>query len=494
MANHFMGGLSGLPAQIVSARIAQLCRGRVLLIGYSLEYLPALPFLIAAHNYPTYVIDDNGSYIQKARVADQLTYLDNCYLRVSNSAQRYCSDGVFDTVVLAKPFPFGRDLPQVLTSVLKLSNPHGRIILGFSPSEAAASFIQPLQRFLLQHQLKVAWNRDVPEGWVIGCIDRTSLLSETFIPSINAKKLPKEECPERVSVIIPTYNRAQWLSQAIDSVLEQSYSNIEVIVVNHGSTDDTEDVLRSYENKICYMYVENTPALPQGPARAINAGLRAASGEYICRLDDDDLFLPRKIEFQIKAFREAPENVGLIHSQHFLIDEHSRYVSYFPRPAYNRTETRLRLLSENVISQLTVMVKRECYEKVGPYDETLSVGEDYQMWVRILRHYDLRYIPLPLAKYRCHQGNISSSTDTGRISSLQRFHRELLNLDLRREFSSELDQIEDESERRLFLARAYTLRAEGALRQGLREEASQDFHRAAQLYPEILHPYRDKCS
>ena len=478
--------LAKLPINIAYAKTAELCRGRVLLLGYP-DALPSLPFLIAVHALPVCVLTEDASKIKDVQNLQELKLLEN-YCRFIPDGGNWRCEPSFDTVVLTNPSAFGLSLRDLLTMAFKISNPDGRIVLAFPPSEAKDTIAKHLEAFLSGHNLKITWREDSPKGWLLGHIDKAHRPGRITPP----QKLPLSQCPEKVTVIIPTYNRAGWLVQAIESLLNQTYSNIEIIVVDHGSTDDTRDVLEHYRHEIRAIYVENTPESPKGPSPAINAGLEAATGKYICRLDDDDLFLPLKVELQVKAFREAPEDVGLVHSQFFLIDE-TKYLSYVPRAYFGRTETRLYLLSANRLTQPTVMVKRECHEKVGFYDESISIVEDYDMWVRILRYYDLRYIPLPLAKYRIHGSN-SSSSHNGRYlaEGLQSLHRKLLRLDLLSEFFQDLEELRHPEERKLLLARAFTSRGEGALRWGLREEALEEFRRAEELYPGILHLYREK--
>src|SRR3990172_2985097 len=113
-----------------------------------------------------------------------------------------------------------------------------------------------------------------------------------------------------VSVVIPTYNSAQFIGEAVRSVLEQTYSHHEVIVVDDGSTDNSEDVLRLFGERIQYIHQEN-----RGPSAARNGGIRLAKGDYICFLDADDLWLPGELEVQV-SFMGCHKDVGLVLSDH----------------------------------------------------------------------------------------------------------------------------------------------------------------------------------
>jgi len=208
----------------------------------------------------------------------------------------------------------------------------------------------------------------------------------------------------RVSVIIPTYNRARYLPETLESVFAQTYRDYEVIVIDDGSTDNTAEVLESYLDRIVYVRKENGG---QGSAR--NAGLKIARGEYIAFLDSDDLWLPDKLELQVRYLDEHPD-VGLVFTDYVIFEE---------KGSKNKTEigniilskkdlTFKRLLYFNFIPNLTVMIRKSCFDNVGLFDESRELigGEDYDMWLRISMKYKLGHISKILAKYRQHPGNI----------------------------------------------------------------------------------------
>ena len=220
-----------------------------------------------------------------------------------------------------------------------------------------------------------------------------------------------------VSVIIPTYNRSCFVTQAIDSVLCQTYPDIELIVVNDGSTDDTEEKLQPYMGKITYIAKENG-----GISSAVNAGLRVANGEYISRLDDDDLFMPEKTERQLRVFAENPD-VGLVACDYFIADEVGRPTSLRKIPDFSRYGPFLSiLLRELMMFPSVVTIRREAYDQVGLYRDVFA--EDLDMHLRVTRYWDVDVVNRPLVKYRRHFGNITSTTSedkkTGDISRLTR--------------------------------------------------------------------------
>jgi len=207
---------------------------------------------------------------------------------------------------------------------------------------------------------------------------------------------------EKVSVIIPTYNRPRWLPETIESVFAQTYPHIELIVVNDGSTDNTEEFIEPYSDRITYIYKENG-----GPGSAVNAGIAAATGKYVARIDDDDLFLPEKVEFQVKMFQKEPE-LGLIGTDHHIIDLEGEIVGTVAVPDFSRNGAFISLLQNCIFSQPTVMVRKECYDRIGPYRNTYA--QDYDMWIRIARHYPVGVIHEPLAMYRKHDLNRSGKS------------------------------------------------------------------------------------
>lgn len=213
-----------------------------------------------------------------------------------------------------------------------------------------------------------------------------------------------------VSVIIPTYNSGKFVTRAVQSVLEQSYPHHEVIVIDDGSTDATKDVLHEFDGHITYLYQQNS-----GPSAARNAGIKVARGEYICFLDADDLWTPNRLEVQL-AFMEDHRDIGLVFSdfEEFDADETFRksflaekmfrpdIVSQIPiREAFTK------LVIENFIPTSTVMVRRECFQKAGLFDERFLLRHDRDEWLRISAYFGIACLPKILCKKRKHDSNIS---------------------------------------------------------------------------------------
>jgi glycosyltransferase involved in cell wall biosynthesis len=210
-----------------------------------------------------------------------------------------------------------------------------------------------------------------------------------------------------VSVIIPSYNSAKYVVDAVDSALEQVYRPIEVIVVNDGSTDDTDRILEPYvkTNQIRYFYQPNG-----GLASARNAGLKMAEGKYVALLDSDDLFLPKKIERQIEHLEDHPEcGVCYCDLWHFFDGkpEENLKLNY---EYYSGPDVFKNLLHKNFINPLSVVMRRSILEEAGYFNEKFRRSEDWEYWIR-LAYRGVRFCFLPeiLARYRMRKESLSYS-------------------------------------------------------------------------------------
>lgn len=212
----------------------------------------------------------------------------------------------------------------------------------------------------------------------------------------------------RVSVVIPTYNCARFLGQTIDSALRQAYRDFEIIVVDDGSTDDTQQVVAVYGKTIRYVYQSN-----QGASAARNVALSIASGEFIAYLDADDLWIADKLSRQVEYMDDHPA-CGFLHTEVSVIDEqnkvlHTRFNYETNRPVPQGLCIR-ELLLRSHIQTLTVLERRTAFDDAGMFDLRLPVAQDYLHWLGVvLRGYEVGYLAEPLGQYRWRAGSLMSS-------------------------------------------------------------------------------------
>jgi glycosyltransferase involved in cell wall biosynthesis len=205
-----------------------------------------------------------------------------------------------------------------------------------------------------------------------------------------------------VSAIIPVYNGARFLRKAIDSVLTQSESPREVIVLDDGSTDNTREVVERYGSAVKYVYQSN-----RGLAAARNAGVAASSGDWLAFLDCDDWWLPQKLKLQLEAIRQHPEAI-LVYADQWILDLGGRMIYDRATPPDALWPM---LRAQNRIGSPVVVIKRAPFVAIGGYDERLRACEDWDLYVRLISRGEFISIPQPLAVYRQSQGTLSKDPD-----------------------------------------------------------------------------------
>ena len=202
----------------------------------------------------------------------------------------------------------------------------------------------------------------------------------------------------KVSVIIPAYNAERYIREAIDSVLNQTFKDFEIIVIDDGSTDNTSKILESYGNKIRWKSQEN-----KGQASAQNEGIKIAKGDYLAYLDADDIYFPKILETQVK-YLDKHSDAGLVYSDYYQIDDKK-----ILKIAKSQPFDYLLLLQNNYICKSTVMHRRECLVCANLFDESINGRDDWDMWVRISEKFKAGYINKPLVKYRVHEDSWTHS-------------------------------------------------------------------------------------
>lgn len=214
---------------------------------------------------------------------------------------------------------------------------------------------------------------------------------------------------EKVSVIIPTYNRAHVIARAVQSVLEQTYANFELLVVDDGSTDDTKQIIEYAEDdRIRYICLEKNG----GASHARNVGIQMAECEYIAFLDSDDEWMPEKLERQMQIMRQAPETVGLVYCRMSGVNRKGE-VSFCPDLdiAKERLEGNLFsvLMKENMIGTPTVLVRKKCLEQAGGFNESLTCIEDWELFLRIAQDWEIAFAEETLVSVHVSEVSVSQN-------------------------------------------------------------------------------------
>ncbi len=217
-----------------------------------------------------------------------------------------------------------------------------------------------------------------------------------------------------VSVIIPVFNGEDVISSSIESVINQTYQADEIIVIDDGSTDSTKSIVARYAASVRYIYQNNA-----GPAAARNHGITSANSEFIAFLDSDDIWIPSKLEQQIRRFLQD-DTIGLVASGYCFCSENMEHRKDYTVEKFSSKYISFKdLLSENYVGTSSAVVRRDCFEKVGYFDESMVFGEDWNLWLRIARQYKVAYVAAVLCKYREHDRSISSSRARKNLEDLR---------------------------------------------------------------------------
>jgi glycosyltransferase involved in cell wall biosynthesis len=207
--------------------------------------------------------------------------------------------------------------------------------------------------------------------------------------------------PPLVSVVLPTYNMARFVPGALQSVLSQTYRHLEVHVVDDGSADDPRNAIAPLlsDDRVHFHWQPHA-----GQGRARNTGVRLARGDYVAFLDADDLWVPDKLERQLPLF-DRPD-VGVVYTDFQCIDVKGAQIPTSRLRARTGRITN-ELLIENFVTGMTSLVRRECFESVGPFDELLPMGNDYDLFLRISTKFEFAYLDHVTYLYRHWEGQLS---------------------------------------------------------------------------------------
>ncbi|MCK4829810.1 glycosyltransferase, partial [bacterium] len=204
-----------------------------------------------------------------------------------------------------------------------------------------------------------------------------------------------DPAPPDIRVVMPVYNGDKYLKEAIESILQQTYQNFEFIVINDSSTDNTKEILKLYDDPRI-MIINNSNNL--GLTKSLNKGIKAAKGEYIARMDADDISLPHRFETQVK-FLKNNSDYALVGSSYYQIDDREKIRSLIKVLTQNR-EIKEGLENQNWFGHGSVMMRKDAFHNVGGYHERYKYSQDYDLWLRMAENYKLANIEEPLYCWR----------------------------------------------------------------------------------------------
>jgi len=233
------------------------------------------------------------------------------------------------------------------------------------------------------------------------------------------------EADELVSVVIPTFNRPAMLARAIESVLNQTYTNLEIIVVDDASEGDIEAVVRSFsDERIKLIRHEHN----QGGSAARNTGIWHSRGRYIAFLDDDDEWLSQKTEKQLEDLKMKGPGHKVSFCLATYLDESLGKDQWTSGPGWDGNHLREMLSQGLVASTSCALIERDCFEKVGGFRTDLPCYQDWEMWIRLAERYDFGYLNEALVTYHLHRRAKISSNDSARMVAypiIYRTHKDL---------------------------------------------------------------------
>ena len=211
----------------------------------------------------------------------------------------------------------------------------------------------------------------------------------------------------KVSIIIPTYNRVEFLAISVNSVLNQTFTDFELIISDDASTDNTRQYVKSISDPRV-KYICNDKNL--GIAATRNNALTSSEGQYIAFLDDDDEWFEDKLTLQIDKIKECPPQTGGIYSGVKYLDVEREKITFVSVPKI-RGKILNSLLSENFLVTSALLLKKECFQKIGQFDTAFRSASDFDMWIRIACEYEFDYIEKPLIKYKVHNNKITNDNE-----------------------------------------------------------------------------------
>lgn len=220
-----------------------------------------------------------------------------------------------------------------------------------------------------------------------------------------------------ISVCIASYNHEKYLGEAIESVLIQSYQNVELIVVDDASTDESPQILRDYQSKHPNRILALCLQANVGPSQALNQALGRAKGRFIALLGSDDRMRRNRLEKQLEFMQDHPD-AGVVFTRVNCIDGNGHSAAHpddiFDIPI---TDVRWQLLNQNILNAPSAMMRKEAVDRIGPFNPALLYVQDYDYWLRILDEHEIYILPDRLTDYRIHDKNLSMQQDGPRFGA-----------------------------------------------------------------------------
>lgn len=208
-----------------------------------------------------------------------------------------------------------------------------------------------------------------------------------------------------ISVLLPVYNAERFLADAIESILNQSFRNFELIIIDDGSSDNSPKIIKQFSDERMIVITQEN----QGLAASLNKGLEIARGKYIARQDNDDISLPERFEKQV-AFLEKNESYALLGTAAIIVDENNQEGGRFHQHPETSPELKYFLLFDNPFVHSSVMFRRSVLSKTGPYYKGTQFFEDYHLWSSIAQVANISNLPQALLRYREVSGGMSKTT------------------------------------------------------------------------------------
>ncbi len=233
---------------------------------------------------------------------------------------------------------------------------------------------------------------------------------------------------DKVSIVVPIYNAQEFLQECLESALNQTYHEVEIIAVDDGSTDNSASILKKYSNKIKIITKENG-----GTASALNYGINSMTGTWFKWLSADDVLYPNALEEMISESSRIEDKENIIfYSNYDIINSDGKIIDKFIEPNYNELESfqqHVILLDHYFGNGTTSMIHRSAIERYGLFDETIGYKEDYELWLRycVLHNCRLHLIPKTLAKYRVHQKQLTKEKVVISLSQTNKIQKIILD-------------------------------------------------------------------